>query len=107
MNDWGNVECWASRKPASWIEAAAKVRATRWSRIDGSDNELDPKVAGVADPNLYAGKRIITSGLVKFLYGNALRHAVSLEAGVPVHQDLNGPQPKLDYELNLNYVLEF
>ena len=49
----------------------------------------------------------LPSGLLKFLYGGKLRHGLSVEAGVPIYQDLNGPQPQLDWELNINYTLEF
>jgi len=80
-----------------------KLTVADWGRIDGQDPELNPDLAPTTDPGATGGTRVdLSLGLNGFL-GTA--HVLGIEIGLPVYQDLNGPQLETDWILSLSYQL--
>jgi hypothetical protein len=91
------------RAPTKWFEPSIALTLQSWGRIDGEDEDLkilalpvSPFPAAVTDPDKFGGKKInVLFGATffrsrSFLKGNSLK----IEAGFPIYQSLNGPQPK-------------
>ena len=91
---------WGSVQPAPWISLSGRLEAMSLDDISG----IDPFIRGpvqTADPNNYGGD-IVTAylGVNTIVQSGALRgHRFAVEFGMPVYQDLNGPQMKRDWTL--------
>jgi len=84
---------WVSYRPAQWISLSGRVRGRTTGRIDG----IDPNIVGpvqTADPDLQGGERLDLISGINFVatHGALAGHRLGIEIGVPVVQDLNGPQ---------------
>lgn len=80
-----------------------KLTVTDCGRIDGQDPELDPARSPTTDPDATGGTRADFSlGFNGFL---GQGHMLGVEVGIPVYQDLNGPQMETDWLVSLNYQL--
>ena len=85
-----------------------RLAGADWGNIDGADSELNPMMVSIvptADPNLRGGTRVdALAGLSWFpSAGWAEGHRLSLEFGVPVYQDLDGPQLETDTILSIGW----
>ena len=94
---------WAKYVLTPKLLGTGKLNIMDWGRIDGQDPEIDPTLAPTTDPRATGGTRVdLSLGLNGFLGGG---HAVGIEFGVPVYQDLNGPQMETDWILSFSYQL--
>ena len=73
-------------------------------KIDGVDGRISLPVQ-TADPDKYGGDTInLYFGLNLAGQTGLLRdHRLALEAGIPIHQDLNGPQMESDYVVTIGW----
>ena len=89
---------WVARQLGEVTSASLRLAGSTWGNIDGADPALNPAMISTADPDRRAGARLdVLAGLN--LYGNKgwLRgHRIGLEFGVPVFQNLDGPQLETD-----------
>lgn len=72
--------------------------------IDGREAAIIAPVQ-TADPNNYGGERLdLTFGL-NLVGQSGMWHGqrVAIEGGIPVMQDLNGPQMEMDYTLTAGW----
>jgi hypothetical protein len=84
---------WLSYRPAQWMSLSGRVRGRTMGRVEG----IDPAIIGpvqTADPDLQGGERLDLIGGINFVatHGALTGHRLGIEIGVPVVQDLNGPQ---------------
>ena len=93
-------------RPMSWLEPFIKISGHLWGKINGEDIELQlaPGVfpAPVTDPDNFGGRKILVLGGLSF---NLPRVRLEIEFGLPVYQNLNGPQPEEDWRINLSWSL--
>jgi len=84
---------------------SVRLKLLDWDNISGADADLNPMAVPTADANLRAGTRAD----VLLGYNHQLTEAalIGLEAGVPVYQDLDGPQLETDLTLQLGIQYEF
>ena len=99
---------WASYQPTDWMSLSGRVEAKNVGRIRG----IDPAIMGpvqTANPLNYGGETVtLYAGVNMIAKKGALRgHRFAIEAGVPVHQDLNGVQMETDWTLNLGWQKAF
>ena len=99
---------WGSVQPAPWISLSGRLEAMTLDRISG----IDPLIRGpvqTADPRNYGGDFVTAYlGVNTIVQNGALRvHRFALEAGMPVYQDLNGPQMERDWTLTLGWQKAF
>ena len=99
---------WASFSPQPWISLSGRLQGSTLGRIDGRDDRIVAPVQ-TADPDNYGGERLQMLGGVNLIgqRGILRGHRVALEVGVPIHQDLHGPQMEGDWMLNLGYQYAF
>ncbi|MBL1276785.1 MAG: hypothetical protein COB30_011920 [Ectothiorhodospiraceae bacterium] len=92
---------WMKRKVGGNISLSGRLNFNKWAKIDGADPELMRMMSPVNDPEAQGGRRLdVLVGINGMFAGG---HMLGLEVGVPVRQDLNGPQMKVDNMLTFAY----
>ena len=99
---------WLAYAPVHSISLSARIEAETTGRIDG----IDPVIMGpvqTANPDFSGGDRVTALAGVNLLgTGNALRGwRLGIEGGVPLYQDLNGPQMPQDWSLTVGVQKAF
>jgi hypothetical protein len=80
---------------------SSKLAYKNWGRIDGQDPEINPAMSPVNDPRATGGQRLDFSVGANTFFGDG--HSLGIEFGLPVYQDLNGPQMEMDWILSFVY----
>jgi hypothetical protein len=102
--DLNEVNAWGGYSWVPGLETTFRVNASTQTAIHGSD----PLIRGYAqgsNPNFYGGQQVsLFAGIIASGRFVGLRAAqFGLEAGVPVYQNLNGPQLARDWQVNLAF----
>lgn len=107
LGDRGSATGWVSRRLSEWSAISLRLTASTWGNVDGSDDQMPVismgpmagrPMAATADSNARGGSRIdVLLGLSLWSAEHGARFAV--EAGVPIYQDLDGPQLGVDWVL--------
>jgi len=109
LGDKIELSAWLQRQWTHAFSTSLRLKAQRWSDIDGADPDLNPNMIATADPELRAGKR--ADLLVGFTYqpqSGALKgNRFALEVGKPVYQNLDGPQLETDLILTAGWQYSF
>jgi hypothetical protein len=75
-----------------------------WGDIDGKDSRLNPMMVPTADTDLQSGKRIDVLAGLNFHGNGVLKgHRFAIEAGVPVYENLDGPQMSTQWMLTAGW----
>ena len=92
---------------ANWVSNSVRFRWHQWFNYDGQDTRItraaSPQLVFTADPDLRAGKRLDILGGVNFLLPEilGLEHRLGIEGGVPIYQNLDGPQLETDWFITI------
>ena len=104
LGDIREVTSWLSYQLQPAISVSARAAYKHEDRIDGIDERIslpvqtaDPDKYGGDTVNLYFGLNL--AGQTGILQG----HRVALEAAIPIHQNLNGPQMESDYVVTIGW----
>ncbi|MFT5240105.1 MAG: hypothetical protein ACI9OU_001033 [Candidatus Promineifilaceae bacterium] len=99
------ISAWMRRACTQWVDVSLKGAFQSWDDIDGSDPDLNPTIAPVANPNIQGGTRSsIFLGAQLKLPGERFKgQTIEIELGLPVHEDLNGPQPGQDRLVSIGW----
>ena len=84
---------------------SVRLKLFDWDNISGADADLNPMAVPTADANLRAGTR--ADVLLGYNYQLTQAALIGLEAGVPVYQNLDGPQLETDLTIQLGMLYEF
>jgi hypothetical protein len=106
--DEHRLNLWTSYSFAPWISASLRLSGETIGKIDGRDVLIAAPVQ-TANPDYYGGERVNAAFGVN-LAGEegALRgHRLAFEVGVPLYEDLNGPQMKQDWTLTVGWQKAF
>ncbi|MFD0988178.1 hypothetical protein [Methyloligella solikamskensis] len=108
---WGDrhmVTGWAAYEWAPWISTSFRAEASTQDAIDGIDPNIMAPVQ-TANPAFYGGQKVDL-----FLGVNTIGQSgiwrgqrLAFEFGVPVYQDLNGPQMQEDYQFTVGWQKAF
>ncbi len=108
---WGNLyeaTAWLSYKLTDGLSGTARLAASTQEEIHGADPHIGGMFQGTY-PEFYGGERIEAflglNGLMKL--GNGTVARVGFEAGVPLYQNLNGPQLERDWSLAFTAGIHF
>ena len=98
LGDIHEATSWLSYQPQPSISVSTRLAYKNEGKIDGIDGRISLPVQ-TADPDKYGGDTInLYFGLNLAGQKGVLRgHRFTLEVGIPMHQDLNGPQMETDY----------
>ncbi|TAH39663.1 MAG: transporter [Planctomycetota bacterium] len=100
---------WGAYRFASSTSASLRLDLQYWGDVSGVDPMMRPNVEPTADPDAQGGTRcdlyfgLNWLGIGDFLSGQR----IGAEVGVPVYQDLNGPQLQFDWTVLLSVELRF
>jgi len=100
---------WAARDLSDAFSASLRIEGRIWENIDGADPDLNPAVVPTARPDLRGGEQVDALIGVNFIKpsGKLKDHRLALEAGIPLHRNLDGPQLEADYRLMLGWQYAF
>ena len=108
LGDEHRITGWMSYLPAHWISLSGRLAGRSISVIDGQDSRIVAPVQ-TADPNNQGGDRIdFLVGINLVGQSDLLRgQRFAAEFGVPIHQNLNGPQLETDWLFTIGYQYSF
>ncbi len=104
-----DLTAWVAKKVAKSTSLSFRLKALDWDNINGSDNKLMlmPSMVPTADPNLRGGTRVDALVGINFVLPSLTSLRLAAEAGVPIHQDLDGPQLETDLVFTLGAQYTF
>ena len=103
------LTAWVAKKLSRSTSLSIRLNGLDWDNIDGSDDKLmiTPSMVPTADPNLRGGTRVDALAGINFVVPGLTSLRLAAEAGVPVYQDLDGPQLETDLVLTLGAQFTF
>lgn len=109
---FGNVyqaNLWGGLKVNRWAGVFARLQGEIERNIDGRDTELNAAMVPTADPSLRGGRRINFSAGVNLAprFGSMDFGTLGLEFGMPLYQNLKGPQMQQNYTVGLGWKKTF
>jgi len=95
---------WAQYQWAPWVATSLRLAGRTQDSISGIDTDIIAPVQ-TADPDNYGGERLDLLVGVNLVgqRGSLCGHRLAAEAGLPIYQDLNGPQMKSDWTFTLGW----
>ncbi len=102
-----DVQSWVAWNLSSAISVSSRLQWQSWQNIEGADPapSVNPMMVPTADPERRAGRRTDLHLGVNWLSSGG--HRLALEYGVPVQQNLNGPQLEVDSTATIGYQYAF
>lgn len=100
-----DVQSWVAWNPTSAVSVSGRLQWQSWKDIEGADADLNPMMVPTADPERRAGRRTDLHLGVNWL--SAGGHRLALEYGMPVQQNLDGPQLEVDSTATVGYQYAF
>lgn len=100
---------WGARKWADWISTSLRVAVEVVDNVDGADPALNPAMVPTADPGRRGGTRVDILGGVNLIgtAGVARGQRLFIEFGIPIYQNLDGPQLETDWLLTVGLQFRF
>jgi hypothetical protein len=107
LGDEHRLSAWLSYPWSRYVATSLRIEAFDKGRVDGSDPVIAAPVQ-TADPNNHGFRRVdLALGLSLRGHGDWMGHRLAVEANVPLHRDLNGPQLETDWQLTVGYQFMF
>ena len=108
LGDKLNVSLWLAKMLNHSFSLSARLNALDWENIDGADNKLAPlPTVPTKNPELRGGSRIDALLGINYVAHSLNYIRFAFEIGVPVYQDLNGPQLETDLVFTLGTQYTF
>jgi hypothetical protein len=87
-----DLSVWASRRLLPWASGSVRITGEAWGDVE--DDVPDFPASPAAEPGLTGGQRIeiVAGGNLQAAAGIFVGHRLFGELGVPVYQNLDGPQ---------------
>lgn len=100
---------WVARNLRPDLSVSLRLDGKVWRDIHGKDEDLNARMSPGLNTDLKAGKRIDALLGINFYQqqGKLAGHRLAAEFGVPVYQDLDGPQMQLQYRMTLGWQYAF
>lgn len=103
------VTAWVGQRLTSWLGTGFRLNWQHWFNPDGFDPLIDQSTSPANDPTLQAGRRLdALFSLDLYLAGEFEGTRLSVEAGLPAYQFLEGPQLRTQWIVTagLQYAFE-
>lgn len=100
-----NVTGWIANNVSDNVELSLRLEGKSWGNIKGSDDELNPAMVPTARTDLRGGKRVDAIVGVSLLGDEGMLdgHRLAIEFGMPVYENLDGPQLSTDYRTMIGW----
>jgi len=101
LGDLYQFATWGGYKANDWVSVSAGVTYLRWGNVEGYDTDLDAFENPANNTLAQAGWRVELPLGVNFVMpeGRLGGHRFGLEARLPLHQNLDGPQLRHDWSI--------
>ena len=104
------ASAWLAYGVTDWLAPYVRLEGRVWDNIKGRDSVYGavPKSAE-ASPNLQSGERVNALIGVNLYAGKGLLkgNRITVEAGLPIHEHLRGPQLGLGWTINVGWTYGF
>lgn len=107
FGDKYNLTIWQGYKINNKLTSSIRLNGKIWENIDGLDPELNVMMSPAARSDLRSGKEVELLFGINFVPNNKYNVILSLEAGGPIYQKLDGPQLKNDYLFTIGSQITF
>jgi len=103
------IGSWATYAWNDWFSTTFRLNGKSWGNISGADPDLDPTSVPTADPDRRGGTRIDTLfGVEVYVPGGKWKgNSFGIEFGVPIYQNLEGPQLETDWSISVGWQWVF
>ena len=100
---------WVGRRWKPWLRTSFRMKWQQWFNPTGVDDQMNPALSPLANPRFQAGQRVdALFGVDFYVQEGRLRGSrISIEAGLPAFQDLEGPQLRTDWLLTAGLQYAF
>ncbi|HVA48645.1 MAG TPA: hypothetical protein VNH11_19925 [Pirellulales bacterium] len=97
-----DLNAWAWRRLTDRFAASGRLHGMGWGNIRGMDPNLTQTLVETNVPGLQGGTRVdlLFGGQYYLPWVRVPGNWFSIEAGVPIYQNLHGPQPRATWLLN-------
>jgi len=101
LGNRAELNAWGAFVANDWWSLSLRGRYWNRSNIEGSDDRLNPMMVPTADPDLRGGSGLDAAlGVNLLVQRGALKgQRLAVEFGLPIVQDLDGPQLQNDWSL--------
>ncbi len=109
LGDKYSLNIWGAYSVNKFASLSIRFNGQIWDNIDGADSDLNPMMIPTARSDLRGGERIDALLGVNFTVpdGKLAGNRLAIEFGIPVYQNLDGPQLETDYNLILGWQFAF
>ncbi len=109
LGDRADLTAWLARRWGEGASTSIRLDNQWWGNVRGADARLNPALSPTNDPSLQGGSRIdLLLGLNLFFPNTRLPgQRLSIEAGAPLYQSLNGPQLGTSWILTTGWNLVY
>ncbi len=109
LGNEGKATLFAARPINDYASLSLRLEGSAWGNIHGQDNDLNPAMVPTARTDLRSGRRVDGFVGINLLQNEgALKdHRLALEYGLPLYQNLKGPQLEVDHRLMLGWQWAF
>lgn len=109
LGDRLELNGWTSYRFSDPWSVSARLRWQSWGEIDGRDDQLNPLQVPTADPDLQGGTRAdALIGVNFYAHSGVFKgHRLAIEGGVPVYENLDGPQMSADWMATAGWQYAF
>ncbi len=85
---------WLGYAVTDWFAPSLRTNGRIWGNVHGADSEIDPTVDAEGDPHRQGGRRLDVLLGANFFVPTGIfkRTRLMIEAGVPIYENLDGPQ---------------
>lgn len=96
------LTAWGGYRFLGRWRGSLRLKGSWWGDVHGADPALNPALVPTADPDLQGGRRVDLLAGVNFYPRDAVfkGQRLALEAGIPVHEKLDGPQMSSQWVIN-------
>jgi hypothetical protein len=109
LGDGYRLSAWGQMKVFDWFGPSARLDWHDWGTIHGADPQLNPARNPAFDATLQAGERLdLLVGLNFYIPRGPLRgNRFSVEGGVPLYQNISGPNMAVDWLITAAWTYTF
>jgi len=99
LGDRLEVSGWVGHKLCQASNLTLRLDGQTWGNIEGADPDLNPMMVPTADPDLRGGTRLDLLAGLDYMshFGVLAGNRLAIEGGIPVYQELDGPQLETEW----------
>ena len=113
LGDEYEVGAYGAYRWIEWISTSLRFKWKDWANYEGRDpnivrkNPMGVPLVPTAETNLQGGERLDIFGGINVLFPEFLEmeNHLEFEVGIPIYQNLNGPQLESDYTVFIGWQI--